>query len=94
MTPGSLERIDGHTFFYPTIPGSVSPRAKGHTHILRVQAYTIEGPQKALMGCADCSKTFTVVPNPRIRVMPEGFTETAWANFLAAAARRKEELDG
>lgn len=88
MTPGQVEVVDGRTFYMPTLPGTFAPRSKGHMHVLRIQAYSLEGPLVALMGCRYCAKTTVVLPNPGLRKMPEGFSAAAWSNFLAAAARR------
>ena len=88
MTPG-VHVVDGRTYFQPTTPGALSSKAPGHMHVLRIQAYSLEGPLTAILGCRYCSKTTFVRANPLVRKMPDGFTEAAWSNFLAAAARRK-----
>jgi hypothetical protein len=78
--------------FEPKPLGSLASKARGHTHVMRIIAWSIEGPLKALMSCAYCSKTETVRPSKRIRKIPAGFTPTTWAKFLEKGEERLEAL--
>jgi hypothetical protein len=76
------------TFVDPVPLGSFAPRPQGHAHAMRIISYTLEGPLKVLTGCAWCSKTEVVKPNPLLRNIPAGFTRASWGQFLKRGAER------
>lgn len=76
----------------PASWGSVSPRPRGHKHVMSIFAWTTSGPLKVLTTCLYCSKGDVIKPSKRIRNIPEPFTPQMWAEFLEKGRIRDEQL--
>lgn len=59
-----------------------------HPCVMRMVAWTTDGPLSALMACTSCSKTSSVKADYKAKKIPAGFTTGSWAKFLAKGEER------
>lgn len=90
--PGTLVKDGERYIYYPDPPASVAPKPRGHRHVMRIVYWTLSGPLRVYIECAYCIRGHSAEPNPRLRKIPEGFTQASWIKFIAAGERRLEEM--